>query len=310
MYQRMLVPLDGSELAEVVFTYAKEFAGRLGLEVLLLHVSSPDGRELLPMRRAYIEHAAEIIQREARRAQRRAGVEGKDRRITVTGEVAMGYAPEEILRYADEHNVDLITMATHGLSGINRWVLGSVADKVLRASKVPVLLVRAGVPDEIVYDQWPKRTFLVLLDGSEIAEAVLPHVEVLAKQRTPPVDEVVLLRVCEPPATPSSSGPELGGVPLNWGQIVEQEMVRERQAARGYLAGAEKRLRDKDINVRSEILEGKAADEIIEYVKKNPFNLVVMATHGRSGLSRLVYGSVAASVLQGVSSPILLVKPS
>ena len=65
-------------------------------------------------------------------------------------------------------------MATHGRSGIRRWIMGSVADKVLRASKVPVWLVRAGIPEEIVYVKWPKITVLVPLDGSELAESLLP----------------------------------------------------------------------------------------------------------------------------------------
>ena len=80
--------------------------------------------------------------------------------------------------------------------------------------------------------------------------------------------------------------------------------------AKEYLAGVEKRLKDSNIrSVRSEVLVGRAADEIVDYAKKNPFNIIVMATHGRSGLSRWVYGSVAGNVLQGVSSPVFLVKP-
>ncbi len=306
MYQKMLVPLDGSELAEVVFAYAKAFAARRGLDVVLLHVSDPEGRGLLPMRRAYIEHAAEIVRRETRRTQRRSGVKPEGRAVRVKGEVVEGYPPEEILRYAEENAIDLILMATHGRSGISRWTIGSVADKVLRASNIPVLLVAAGVPEEIIYDQWPKRTLMVPLDGSKLAESVLPHVETLVKQRIPQIDEVVLLRVCEPPAVPAYSE---GGIPLNWAQHEQEEMARERRAAAQYLTGVEKRLKDMGINARSVVAVGKAADEIISYVSKNPFNLIVMATHGRSGLGRLVFGSVAQNVLQAVTSPILMIRP-
>ncbi len=90
---------------------------------------------------------------------------------------------------------------------------------------------------------------------------------------------------------------------------MQQETARCKQVAAEYLTGVEKRLKDSHISVRSEVPVGKAADEIINYIKKNPFCLIVMATHGRSGLSRWVYGSVAESVLLGVSSPIFLVKP-
>ncbi|MFC2016287.1 universal stress protein [Chloroflexota bacterium] len=308
MYQRMLVPLDGSELAEVVFPYAKELAGRLDLEVILLLVASSALTEFVPMHQAYIERAAEIVKRQAKEVQERVGIQPGAKPVGVRGETAKGYAAEEILHYADENAVDLIIMATHGRSGIKRWTMGSVADKVLRASKVPILLVRAGIPDEIPYDQWPTRTILAPLDGSELAESVLSHVEALSKQRGSELVDVVLLRVCEPLAVPSYSTPELSGVPLNWGEYVQQEMARAKQAAREYLAGVEKRLKDSNISVRSEVLEGKAADEIVDYVKKNPFNLIVMATHGRAGLSRWVYGSVAENVLLEVSNPVLLVR--
>ncbi len=310
MYRRMLVPLDGSELAEVVFTYVKEIAGRLDLEVILLHIISPEeGDFFAPVHRAYIKQTAETIRRLSREVQKRTGIQPGGKPVEVRGELAVGSPPEEILRYADEKDADFILMATHGRSGIRHWALGNVPDKILRASKVPVLLVRAGIPDETPYDKWPKKTILVPLDGSELAESVLPHVETLAKQRgTEPLD-VVLLRVCEPPVTTSYYATELSGVPLNWGDYIQQETARGKQVANNYLAGIEKRFRDININVRSEVLVGKAADEIVDYAIKNPFNLIVMATHGRSGIRRWVYGSVAESVLLGVASPILLVRP-
>ena len=308
MYKRILVPLDGSELAEVVFTSAKELAGRLNLEVILLYVGSPALHEFTPMHQAYIERAAEIIKHQAQEVQQRTGIPPDGKPIEAYGKMTEGYAAEEILRFADENSIDMIMMATHGRSGRKRWVMGNVADKVLRASKVPVWLVRTGVPEEVPYDQWPKRTLLVSLDGSELAEAVLPHAEALTQQRgTEPVD-VILLRVCEPPAAPSYYAPELTGVPLNWGEYLDQEVARCKEVAKAYLGGLEKRFKDIGISVQSAVLVGKATDEIVDYANKHPFTLIVMATHGRSGLSRWVYGSVADNVLTGVSSPILLIR--
>jgi len=309
MYRRMLVPLDGSELAEGVLTCAKELSGRLDLDVILLYVYSPDALEFAPMYQAYVERAAETIQRQSQEVRQETGIQSESKPAEVRGELAVGYPAEEILRYADENDIDLILMATHGRSGIKRWTMGSVADKVLRASNIPVLLVRAGIPDEVTCALWPMKTMLVLLDGSELAEAVLPHVEALTKQRSNEPLDVVLLRVCEPPTTPAYYAPELSGVPLNWGEYEQQEITKGRQLAREYLARVEKRLKDSGLEVRTEVLQGKAADEIVDYASRNPFSLIVMATHGRSGLSRWVYGSVAENVLQGVSSPILLIRP-
>ena len=309
MYRKMLVLLDGSELAEVVFPFAKELAARLNLDVTMLQVYGDIGRNFVPVHQAYIERAAEKIKSQIEDVQERLGIQLEEKQLEVRGELADGHYAEEILRYAENSNIDLILMASHGRSGIRRWRMGSVADKVLRASKVTVLFIRAGAEDATPYDEWPTRTIVAPMDGSETAESVLPHVIALAKQRAIEPVTVNLIRVCDPPVAPSYYSPELSGVPLNWGEFMEQEMTRCKQVASDYLGNIAKQLDDQGIKAESTILVGKAADEIIDYVSKNPFSIVVMATHGRTGLSRLVFGSVTESVLQAVSNPILLTKP-
>lgn len=312
MYKTMLVPLDGSKLAEVVFTYARELAGRLDIDVVFLHVCTPEEAGILPMYRIYVERSAEMVRRESEKVRKDTGAKG--RALAVKGEVATGYPAEEILRYADENKIDLILMATHGRSGVRRWVLGSVVDKVLRASRVPVWLVRAGVSEEIVYDRLPKRAILVPLDGSPLAESVLPHVEAVARLRGVELIEVVLLRVCETEAisavsyylTPSGYPPT---TPLKWEDHVKRESEKYRLDCKRYLDTIAKQLKESGIQVRTEVLEGNPAEVIVDYASKNPFNLIVMATHGRSGVSKWAYGSVAEKVLLGVTSPLLLVRP-
>jgi nucleotide-binding universal stress UspA family protein len=140
-----------------------------------------------------------------------------------------------------------------------------------------------------------------------MAESVFPHIEILAGLKNA---EVVLVRICEPPAMPTYYSPELSEIPLHWGQYAQQETSRCKEVASSYLSNIENRFKKSGISIRSEILVGKAADELINYANKTQYGLIIMATHGRSGLSRLVYGSVAASVLIGVSNPILLIKPT
>jgi len=221
----------------------------------------------------------------------------------------VGYSADEILHFAEEQAVDFLLIATHHQSGIRHWDMGNVADKILRAAKVPVLLVRTGMGEDIPYDKWPRKTILVFLDGSPLAETVLPHVEALAKQRSTEPLDVVLVRVCEPPALPSYYAPEISAVPLNWGEYMQQETARCKDAGAEYLAETEKRLKKSGItSIRSEVLVGKATDEVVNYANQNPLSLIVMATHGRSGLKRWVYGSVAENVLLHVSNPIFLVR--
>jgi len=309
MYKRMLVPLDGSQPAEVVFPFAKALAGRLGLSVTLLHIASPVLKEYQPMIKTYMDHAADAIRSGAAKVQQRLYPTATPVQIEVQGELAVGYPPDEILRYADEKGVDLILVAAHGRSASKRWALGGVADKVLRAAKVPVLLVPGSAAQQPSPDQLPTRTLIVPLDGSELAESVLPHVEALAGEQSKGIVEVVLLRACEPPAMPTYYSPELSEIPMHWGQYAQQETTRCKLLSTEYLAGVERKLRSAGINVRSEVLVGKASDEIVNYANKTPDGIIVMATHGRSGLSRLVYGSVALNILVGVSNPIFLVKP-
>ena len=306
LYKKMLVPLDGSELAEVVLPYAGELAGRLNLDAIVLHVCVPEEREFLPLHRAYVQQTANIVRGQANEA-RLESCKGKARlqpggRLDGTrGELAVGHPAEEILRYADENDIDFILMATHGRSGIRRWAMGSVADKVLRAAKVPVWLVRAGVPEDIVHDQRLSRTMVVPLDGSELAESVFPHVEALAMQRGAGLVNIVLLSVCEPTILPWYY-PETW--PLNWRDHVD----RCKQANERYLSRVEERFRNAGFNVRSEVLTGKPADQIIDYINKGSFTLIVMATHGRTGSRRWIYGSVADKLLHGVTIPVFLVR--
>jgi nucleotide-binding universal stress UspA family protein len=307
MYRKMLVVLDGSQLAEIVFPYARELAGRLGLDVVLLHVYSPDTRDFAPMYKAYIDQAAAHVQEEARKVQ--ASANGKPARLVeARGELKEGYHADEILRYVDENAIDLVLMASHGRSGVQRWRMGSVADKILRASKVPIWLVHAEAKNAVPYDQWPSRTLLVALSGSDVSASSIPHALQLAQQKGVKVD-VVLMQVVELPIAPSYYSPELTGVPLNWGQFVEQEMNRSKKAAQEYLAGVARQFTDAGIAATTVVLSGKAAEEIQDFAGKNPYTVIVMATHGRKGISRLVYGSVAESVLYNVTNPMVLVSP-
>ncbi|MCK5577186.1 MAG: universal stress protein [Dehalococcoidales bacterium] len=294
MYSKVLVPLDGSKFSEKALSYARGLFRRLQVaEVIILHVYDPGDRNLTLMRQAYVSQAATVIK-------------SGDGMIKATGEVVAGNPSEEILRYADKHDIDLIIMATHGRSGINRWAMGSVAYKVLRASNVPVWLVRAGVSEEIIEDRSASGKILVPLDGSREAEVVLPHVEALAKQWGAELVEVVLLRVCKPPAVSSDYPPDM---PLSWEEHLEQETLKCKLEAGPYLAGVEKRLKQSGLRVSIKVLAGKPAEKISSYGDENDFSLITMVIHGRSGISRWAYGETAETVMLKAFTPIFLVRP-
>ncbi len=147
------------------------------------------------------------------------------------------------------------------------------------------------------------RRVLVPLDGSEVAEAVLPYVEELAKRLRA---KVYLVRIAE------SSIQEVAafgmGAPYVVEAIEQAEQV-DREEARNYLSRVADRLRREDIQASWAVVEGSAADTIVELAHSDRADLVAMSTHGRSGPDRALFGSVAEEVLRSVGIPVLLVKP-
>lgn len=134
MYNKVLVPLDGSDIAEAILSQVEKLASKIGAQVILLEVLPESGvlpttaHEEFSEARAYLDA---IVQR----------LEGQG--VKGTAAIRFGKPAEEIVDYAQTHDVDLIAMSTHGRSGVGRWVFGSVAEKVLRGTSLPILLVRA-----------------------------------------------------------------------------------------------------------------------------------------------------------------------
>jgi nucleotide-binding universal stress UspA family protein len=176
MYSRILIPLDGSKTAEKVLPYARSVARSLKIPVELMAVT-----EILTLTPGKAHHLDALVDAAILRNQEYLQKIAK----TFTG-VGVDYtveagAPEEvIITKGAANNGTLIAMATHGRSGIKRWLLGSVAEKVQRGANNPVLLVRADEKAGTEGELTPSR-IIVPLDGSELAEAVLPSVVELAK---------------------------------------------------------------------------------------------------------------------------------
>lgn len=302
MYARILVPLDGSELAEAPLCYAEKLAVRTGADLTLLHVCGPEechcgpeGCHVQPMHRVYVERTAEVVR--GRLQEAGAG------EVKVEPAIRVGDPAHEILRYVEENAVSLIVMATHGHSGIRQWVLGSVAVKLCRSSNVPIRLVRSLRSDEAAPEDWPERRILVLLDGSEWAEQVLPYVADHARISEA---EVTLLRVCEPPTIPSDY---VASMLLRWEEYVERVTQHQQDQCSLYFEDVENRLKGMGFKVKSQSLSGNAAEQIIDYAARGHFNLIAMTSHAHSGLGVWPIGSVADKVIHGTTSPILLVRP-
>jgi nucleotide-binding universal stress UspA family protein len=301
-YNKILVLLDGSELAEVVFDYARELAGRLSLDVDLLHVCSPDESEQLPMRKAYVELMAENLKVQSESIRSRSGYKPRDTEFKVRGNVAVGYPADEILKFADANASDIIMLSTHGRSGIRRWPLGGVAEKVIHAAKVPVWLVPSELRLEVILDKISKRTIVIPLNGSKKAESVLPYALALAKQRGAETN-FTIISVSPPEKVPVSTSESRSSFMR---EVFDGSKVDKEE----YLKGIVRLIQEAGFEANAEHLRGEPTDEIVKYVSTHPTQLIAMATNGASGFSELFFSNITENVVRRIKkTPIFLVKP-
>jgi nucleotide-binding universal stress UspA family protein len=286
--KRMLVPLDESPLSEAILPVAEEWAKEDEAEVILLRAvlaHHPPFTNFTEAEVRAVEEGEAYLKEAAERLERR-GLEQV--RWMVWHDEPVTAIIEALVR--DE--AEVIAMATHGRSGLSRLLLGSVAEAVVRSAPTPVLLLRG----QSAWKPWVNRKILVPLDGSETSEAILPLVERLAGPRRLVIS---LLRVIEP--FPTAAVAEAAFK-------LEEIAAFNRQEAEGDLAKLAGPLRERGAWVDWAVRYGSAVDTIAAMASEVRADLIAMATHGRSGLGRLVFGSVAQGVLRRAAVPVLLFK--
>jgi len=296
MYKKILVPLDGSELAEVALPYAEELAERLDAEINMIVVDDFNMNKAHGHTQIHPNKKVENVQSHAEWYLGQLAVKAEKVKSTTL----IGHPAEAIVAHADMEDIDLIVMATHGRSGIKRWALGSVADKVVRATSRPVALIRAKDAHPDVRDKVTVNKILVPLDGSETSEAVIPYVIGLGSKLKA---EVILLEVVKRIDHVYGSDMTVARVPYT-----DEEMEPLKRAAMDHLLKTENLHKGSGVELRTEVKIGDAAEEIIKFADEVNADLVAMATHGRSGISRWNLGSVASKVLHAGNTPLLLVR--
>lgn len=287
MYEKILVPLDGSNLAEQVLPFVHRLATADDIPIELLTVTDPDSRPpFWPAEadKSYLKKVSQTYFPAARR---------------IATAVEIGKPADVIVKRAKDDPGSLIAMSTHGMSGMRRWILGSIASKVVQNATNPLLLIRPveGVDASVPVDL---KTIFVPLDGSGLAEKVLPQVIELAGSMKL---EVHLLRVY---TLPVNAFVATDGVIAQGPAPFRQELRNE---AETYLGGKAAQLRAHGVEqIVTTALEGDPASEIIDIARNTANNLIAMSTHGRSGIGRWVLGSVAEKVVQHSRDPVLLIR--
>lgn len=298
----ILVPLDGSELAERALPHARLLATTLQAGLLLVRVVTDREKDILMAGYAaneerlepeipWEQRALDELQLSAETYLQRQSNALRAVGLTVHARVCVGVPAEQIVETAAERASICIVMSTHGYSGLRRWALGSVADKVVQSSRTPVLLVRADHATAVEPSEL--RRVLVPLDGSQLSERALPLAAHLAERAGAQLE---LLQVVSPvvEAYPYAVVPS---------SVYETLCDR----ARSGLQAIADRLQQRSIEVPTVVEIGFPAEAIVDEAHRRQADLIVMATHGRSGLRRWALGSVADRVLHAAKTPLLLV---
>lgn len=307
-FRHILVPLDGSELAEKALASAEQIAAAISrgnaagsdpVRLVLLRVASPaallaaDPLLYDEMVRMSVDEAQTYLNNVV--TSRLTGHPAIIETVTQVGSPA-----DAVVQYAEDHGVDLIVMSSHGRTGSRRWVYGSVAEKVMHHAPCATVIIRAHVE----VSMFQNRKLLVPLDGSELAERALEPALSLAGAVQ---SDVLLLRVVvgrEP--LPEAMTPVGDQAKAALEAATSQEMVEAEAYLQKIYTGYDNQRLFFDVKST----EGDIADAIISYADSHGVDLIVISSHGRSGLGRWLHGSVAEKVLRGANCATLIIRGS
>ena len=282
IYNRVLVPLDGSVAAEFAIRFAVDLASKHDAELILLYLnalsiaaSHDDDQQPSDEMQPYLDGLRKEI---------------RESGIPVRTHIIDSRDPgNALIAYADEELISVVVMSTQGRKSMLRWLFGSQIEESLNRMMVPVMLVRP------VYDQ-----IVVPLDGSQWSERAIRRATDIARVHDA---EVVLLHVYQ----------QKGGDYADQWALAGQQQIADQQIdqIRDQLVSRRNRLRQEGLKAREVLIRGgNPAQVICEYVaNEEGICMIVMSTHGRTGLSKWLVGSVAQRVIKQTRVPVTLVHP-
>ncbi len=306
MFKRILTPLDGSTLSEGILPYVRALAPAFGARVDLLRSYQDLAYELAPSDEidsasvvAALEPIAERLHHQAENYLDRVAASLEPLGVPTYQLIRSGPAADIIVGEAAEVDDTLVAMSTHGRTGLGRWIMGSVTDRVLHTALAPLLVVHPERGAPSVDSVAEIRTLIVPLDGSDLAETVLP-VAVEAAKATGA--GVVLTQTIGVPSGyyPDEDSGGVVGVSIV-GHLEDQ--------AEKYLGERADELRRLGAgNVRTRVTRGTPAVEIEELARATPDSMIIACTHGRTGVGRTVLGSVTDRLARHSGHPALIVR--
>jgi len=289
MYDTIVVPTDGSEHAITAAGHAAAFARRFDATVHVLAVVDVQGAAGPFDAGGVTETFVETLEERAD-DDLAATVETMDDDRVTTARVR-GHPSEAILEYARSHDADMLAMGTHGRTGVDRYVAGSVTERVLRRSEAPVLTARAvdGALPTGEYDD-----VLVPTDGSDAATAAVEHALAVADASGATVHAVSVIEVATSVGVPDTSVPPT---------VLEAHEDRARAA----VERVADRAREAGFDAETAVLHGSPARSILDYAADRGVDLLAMGTTGRTGATRYLLGSTTERVVRHADRPVLAV---
>jgi len=331
MFNRILVPLDGSTLAERAIPHAEEFARIFGANIILLQVLEPTSfhenpKAVDPLSWQIHKAEAELyMQRITMKLRENLG-EGVTTDIDVnktrvTYSIREGKTAENIVTFAHSENIDLLVISTHGSGGLTRWNMSSVTQKVINMIYLPVLIVRAYNKPMIGPNKMHYRSILLPIDSSRRAESALSAGVALARgdiskgfessvntsEQQPPTapfveTKLILAAVIKPPEIPI---PE--PYPFEIEKLSQELMQVSRLAVGNYLYEMKERL---PVSCEARVLEKISVTSALQEIASNDeeIDLVVLCAHGYTGQSAWPYGSVARNYIEHGTKTVLVIQ--
>ncbi|HEY8852637.1 MAG TPA: universal stress protein [Gemmatimonadaceae bacterium] len=301
MYKVIMVPTDGSGFDREAIRVSLRIADRSDAKVRLVRVLSTGSFFGMAAAAEGTAVAAEVVKSERDRALSELYALAAECRSAsnadITVDLHAGPVPEVLEAYARRNEVDLIVISTHARSGIARLSLGSVTDSLIRHTTIPVLVVKPPTSylNPRVIEGF--RRIVVPLDGSTLAEQILPRVLTLAKLEEA---DIILLNVLLPH---SYSQKEIIDPSLPWWE-------KDISVAQTYLFRIAGKLRGEGVPVTTDIVIGEnVAGAIGDFASRERAGLIAIATHGRGGVARMLRGSVADAVMHSSRLSMLVFKP-
>ncbi len=298
MFKRLLVPLDGSKLAEAILPITLYMAEKFGAEILLFHAIEQDAPDTVhgePHLSVAAEAEAYLEEIAARLARPNVGVTKHVHTAIVRSEIA-----RSILDHAIEHQADLVMLCAHGHGGWRDRFVGNIAQQVISRGTTPVVCLNHEESD--ISSEYVCRNILLPLDGTPHHEPALP----VAVEITRAFDAT--LRLINVVPTRSTLSAERAGAGMLLPSTMSQILELSQRESIDYLHGKLRELGAEGIKATAQVVRGEIAAEILDAAKRTNADLVVLATHGRSSMDAFWSGSVTPKVLAQSQAPVLLVR--